>query len=62
MRDLLREKFWAQLVAGEAYIHFGLDYYIYVGVPHGCEGATRLASELNLYAEEIAAPYENLWE
>lgn len=55
-RRILREEFWCRLEGNESFIHFGWDYYMYVGVPHPCPAARARAAELGLYVEEIASP------
>lgn len=54
---ILREEFWCRLEGGESFIHFGWDYYMYIGVPHPCPTARARAAELGLYVEEFASPY-----
>ena len=56
MRPILREEFWCRLEAEGGFVHFGYDYYIYLGVPHRCPAAERTAAELGLYAEVFAQP------
>jgi hypothetical protein len=57
IRRILREEIWCRLEGGEAFIHFGWDYYMYIGVPHPCPKARAWATELDLYVEEFASPY-----
>ena len=54
---ILREEFWCRLEADDAFVHFGWDYYMYVGVSCDCRLAERTATELGLYVEEFASPY-----
>lgn len=54
---ILRGDFWCRLQADDAFVHFGHDYYMYIGVPCPCGVATQTASELGLYVEEFASPY-----
>lgn len=54
---ILRGEFWCRLEGEEFFIHFGWDYYMYVGVPHRCPAAELKAAELGLYVEEFASPY-----
>jgi len=56
IRRILREEFWCRLERSEGFIHFGWDYYMYVGVPHPCPTAEARAAELGLYVEEFASP------
>lgn len=52
---ILREEFWCNLEAGNAFLHFGYDYYLYLGVPHPCPAAEAFASELGLFVEVFDA-------
>jgi hypothetical protein len=54
---ILREEFWCRLRGDKAFVHFGWDYYMYLGVPHPCPVAERKATELGLYVEEFVSPY-----
>jgi hypothetical protein len=54
---ILREEFWCRLQGDNAFVHFGWDYYMYIGVPHPCPVAERKATELGLYVEEFVSPY-----
>ncbi len=57
LRRVLREEFWCRLEAADAFVHVGWDYYMYVGVPHACPAARRLAEDLGLYVEDFASPH-----
>ena len=57
IRHILRGEFWCRLEGQCGFIHFGWDYYMYIGVPHRCAAAERLAEHLGLYTEEFASPY-----
>jgi hypothetical protein len=56
IRRTLREEIYCRLEGSECFIHFGWDYYMYVGVPHPCPRAQARAAELGLYVEEFASP------
>ena len=58
IRQVLREEFWCRLEAQDGFVHFGWDFYMYIGVLHRCPKAERLAKELELFAEEFASPYK----
>lgn len=58
IRQILREEFWCRLEAGGGFLHFGWDYYMYIGVPNRCVVAEQLAETLGLYPEEFASPYK----
>jgi hypothetical protein len=49
--SILREEFWCNLESANGFVHFGYDYYIYLGVPHRCPGAELVAANLGLFAE-----------
>jgi len=57
MGGILREEFWCRLQGEQAFLHFGWDYYMYIGVPHRCPAAEQKATELGLYVEEWESPY-----
>lgn len=57
LERILREEVWCRLQANEAFVHFGWEYYMHIGVPRPCPVAERTASELGLYVEEFASPY-----
>jgi hypothetical protein len=54
---ILREEFWCRFEGSNGFIHFGWDYYMYIGVSHPCPTARARATELGLYVEEFASPY-----
>ena len=58
IRLVLREEFWCRLEADLAFVHFGWDFYMYIGVPHPCPTARTRTSELGLYVEEFESPYK----
>jgi len=58
IRQILREEFWCRLECQGGFVHFGWDYYMYIGVPHRCPGAELLAEGLGLYPEEFSSPYK----
>jgi hypothetical protein len=55
IRRILRDELWCRLEGDGGCIHFGWDYYMYIGVPHPCPAAQALAVELGLYVEEFAS-------
>ena len=56
IRSVLREEYWCRLEVNEGFLHFGWDYYMYIGVAHSCPKAEALAVELGLFVEEYASP------
>ena len=57
-RLALREEAWGKLVVpGRAYVHFGYDYYMYIGVPLTCDRSIAIAHDLGLFVERFRSPY-----
>lgn len=57
-RLVLREEAWGKLVVpGKAYVHFGYDYYMYIGVPSKCERSIAIARDLGLFVERFRSPH-----
>jgi hypothetical protein len=57
-RLALREVAWGKLVApGRAYVHFGYDYYMYLGLPSQCKGAIAAVQSRGLFVEQFRSPY-----
>lgn len=56
-RSILRGDFWCKLEADGRFVHFGWDYYMYVGVLHPCESAISKAKSLGLFVEDFDSPY-----
>ena len=57
-RLVLREIFWCKLEAESGfYIHFGYDYYLYIGSPVASEKAIGCGKRQELFVEEVASPY-----
>jgi hypothetical protein len=59
---ILRNEFWCRFQSDHAFVHFGWDYYMYIGVPHRCPAAEHTASDLGLYVEEFISPYHDKTE
>ncbi len=57
IRSVLREEFWCRLVGPSTFIHFGYDYYMYVGVPSSCEINATEALVLGIFVEDFASPH-----
>ena len=57
-RLVLREILWCKLeAAGGFYLHFGYDYYMYVGSPARSENSIAYARQQGLFVEEMESPY-----
>jgi len=57
MTRILREEIWCRLESSEAFVHFGYDYYMYVGVSSACPKSERLAADAGLFVELMPSPY-----
>ncbi|MFQ5548957.1 MAG: RNA-binding protein, partial [Woeseia sp.] len=58
MRDVLRERYWARFEDEQGrFVHFGWDYYMYVGVTCECPRAEEAASKRGLFVEAFRSPY-----
>jgi hypothetical protein len=56
VRGCLREYLWCRLTGpGGSYIHFGYDYYLYVGLPKTAKPAPL---PNGIYLEQFASPYQ----
>lgn len=58
-RAVLREEFWCKLEADDRFVHFGWDYYMYVGVMNPCDGSISRAEALGLFVEDFESPYSS---
>ena len=58
VRDCLREKCWCKLKNDNFYIHFGYDYYMYIGCELNFGVVKSIAEKYNLFAEEMESPYK----
>ncbi|GAA2811490.1 hypothetical protein RMN57_28650 [Kitasatospora sp. CM 4170] len=58
-RSILHEDFvWCRLFAGsEFFVHFGYDFYMYVGVSNPAEGIVASIRRAGLYVDEFESPY-----
>lgn len=57
-RGVLREDFWCKLEARDFFIHFGYDYYMYIGADIEKEKMAEIARKNGLFAEHIErSPY-----
>lgn len=56
-RGVLREEYWGKLSGNRSYIHFGYDYYIYIGAELDCEAVNCIAKKHGLFCGEITSPY-----
>jgi hypothetical protein len=57
-RLTLRGYLWCKLEAPtHMFVHFGWDYYMYIGATETCERATQRARQSGLFVEPMASPY-----
>lgn len=56
-KRVLREEIWCRFEGKEAFVHFGWDYYMYIGVSSNCPKACEFAKSLGLFVEEFRSPY-----
>ena len=57
MKGILREQFWARIEGVSFFVHFGWDYYMYVGVTNECKKAIDLATKSGLFVEPFLSPF-----
>ncbi len=58
-RLVLRNQLWCRFEAGAAFVHFGYDFYMYVGVPSACVAAAAAAQRDGLFVEAFESPYRD---
>lgn len=56
-RLVLREKLWCKFESKDMFVHFGWDYYMYIGSSKTCEKYIEKIRELGLFVEEYVSPY-----
>lgn len=60
VRGCLREYVWCRLSTPcKSYVHFGYDYYVYVGIP---DSASSLVLPTGMFIEECDSPYMEIDE
>lgn len=59
IRANLREQCWCRLVGESFFIHFGYDYYMYVGCDLLFEDIAPLANKYELFCERFISPYHD---
>lgn len=58
-RDCLREQCWGKLKGRRFFVHFGYDYYMYIGTDLPKEKVEKIARDNNLFCEEFSSPYND---
>lgn len=56
-RMVLRDHIWCKLEAQDMYVHFGWDYYMFIGSAKVCTNAIRSIEKSGLFVEEYMSPY-----
>jgi len=55
----LRSLIWCKLeLSNEFFVHFGYDYYMYIGSKCPCQEAIQKTQEVGLYVEPFLSPYK----
>lgn len=54
---ILRNSIWCKLESPEMFVHFGYDYYMYVGSTELCMLALQLIKQSGLFIESFKSPY-----
>ncbi len=57
IRDCLRNNCWCQLIYANFYLHFGYDYYIYIGCELSAFQIESICKDNNLYCDIKISPY-----
>ena len=58
-RLVLREKLWCKFESSSMFVHFGYDYYMYIGSAQMCKKEIQKIQEIGLYVEEQESPYSD---
>ncbi len=57
-RSILREdSVWCRLAHDDFFVHFGYDYYLYVGISNPADSAVENARRAGLHVDEFESPY-----
>ena len=56
-RLALREDLWCKLEAKNMYVHFGYEYYMYIGSKSACSETIDQIESSGLFVEEYNSPY-----
>lgn len=62
MRDCLRRRCWARLTADRFFVHFGHEYYMYVGCEKPIGIVAPIAEKNHLFCEDFKSPYHRRLE
>ncbi len=56
-RLVLRESLWCKLESDRMFVHFGYDYYMFIGSTEPCESTIKKIEKLGLFVEKFESPY-----
>lgn len=54
---VLREKLWCKLQTSGMFVHFGFDYYMYIGSALKCKNSLKAIVNSGLFIEPFQSPY-----
>lgn len=57
VRMVLRELLWCKLECEDFYVHFGYDYYMYIGSGELCNEVVGKIRNIGLFVEKFGSPY-----
>lgn len=58
VKQILREKIWCKLIKDDSfYVHFGYDFYMYIGANYKCNSAINYIKDNNMFIESFVSPY-----
>ncbi len=58
-RLVLREDVWCKLESPNMYVHFGWDYYMYIGSSEPCSNTIAQIEQTGLFVEAYQSPYKS---
>ena len=58
-RLILREQMWCKLSNSSMFVHFGYDYYMYIGCCEKSQIELEAIRKSGLFVEEMESPYNN---
>lgn len=56
-RLVLREDLWCKLENEKMFVHFGYDYYMYIGSAYPSDSVIKAIEKLGLFVEPFESPY-----
>jgi len=57
IRFALREIIWCKLLSNQMFVHFGYDYYMYIGSENPLEEEINIIENNGLFVEPMVSPY-----